>query len=155
MEYSIPILWPEGISVEAWSPLAIMRAQAEPLQTMTKGNLKVEISTLTRKGSDEVLHTMYLVAVPLSGFRFTLLTVSHSKDRVYPATVAPVCFEGDEWSEFTLVESSGAYTAFHEEDFIRILREILSSRSVRSVISSLLAKINEDSESASPAPSSS
>jgi hypothetical protein len=147
MSDSIPVLWPRDISVSVRSPLAILRAQADPLEKATKGYLRIDIFTSGVGGSDEVVHMMDLVAVPLNSYRYTLLGVTHKKERVYPATIEATCFAADGYST-----AADSYHAFGEDDFIAILGRILNSQTVRSVIDALLAKINEESESKPPEP---
>jgi hypothetical protein len=163
MSYSIPVLWPSDISVEVATPLAILRAQAEPLKEMTRGYLSVDIHTVSDSSSAEVVHMMDLVAAPLDNYRCTLLTVSHDRNQVYPASIESIglqpIIKDDSVRKFDQVAKSltrykGRRTS-DEREFIQALKEILTAPPVRSMISSLLAKINEEFTSKQPAESTS
>ncbi len=83
--------------------------------------------------TNDIVHDMDLGARTLGGLSINVLRVEHEKDRVYPATVVAECFEGD--SSWPMANSP--------DDFIKLLSRVLRSGHVKSIINSLLAKINE------------
>jgi hypothetical protein len=154
MADSIPILWPEDISVDVVAPIAILRAQIEPLKQRTNGLLTVRIATQTSDqpsvssasllpvgpGAKWVTHEMELVAHLLDNFRFQVVTVSHRSDQVYPVSVQAKCFESKiNWPE-----------AQSPEEFIDLLGQVLRSRETRAAINSIIARINEQNASLTP-----
>ncbi len=164
MAESIPNLWPSNISETVVSPLAIMRAQVAPLQSMTKGLLRVIVSTIGSEESDRVVHTMSLVAPGLNDVRYQILWVTHFKDHAYPVTIDADCFEskpkpGDPLPakdvQNVLKGFSGGQNdwrpqADSEDAFIKNLGKALKSPEVRSVIDSLLVRLNEQESVDSP-----
>lgn len=153
---SIPVLWPDDIKLDVASPLAIMRAQAAPLRKATKGYLSVDVTSQRELPLGDIVHTMDLVAVPLSDYHYTIVFVKHRPEQVYPAVVdAPCLREGE-----VITRRGGGVSippvdieVLDESDFIYILGQILTSPSIRSVIDSLLARINEEYLQKQPAPS--
>ncbi len=135
-------LWPDDISVDIVTPLAILRAQVGPLQKKTKGLLRVNVSTQTSSEGDSVIHKMDLVAPALGNYRQEILSVTHTKDRVYPVQIEAECLAtsvGDDESGYVDFKRQ----ADTEQEFIRLLGEVLRSGPVRAVIHSLLARMNE------------
>lgn len=139
MATGIPVLWSDDINVEIVSPLAILRAQLDPLRTLTKGLLEGEIVSNPTEVENEVEHVLYLVAPTLSNYRFEILSLTHQDHLVYPVAVESVAIEENPRASFRHVE-----TAETEDRFIQILGEVLRSDRVRSVIHALLARINEE-----------
>ena len=164
MAESIPNLWPGNISETVVSPLAILRAQVEPLRIMTKGFLRVIISTIKSEESDRVVHTMSLVAPGLGDDRYQILWVTHDRDHAYPVTIDAECFEpklkpGDPlpsndvqkvFKGFSGGQNDWRPQADSEDAFIKNLGKVLKSPDVRSVIDSLLVKLNEQENGVSP-----
>ena len=135
----IPNLWPEGISVKVVTPLAILRAQVAPLERSTQGLLSVQVSTTTSEDSDVVSHDLELVARSLGNLRIGILTVVHDKIRVYPAELKGELVE-HETSDYDIYDWPRAAS---EGDFLFQLGKVLKSKEVRSIIDSLLARMNE------------
>lgn len=135
-------LWPDDISVDVVTPLAILRAQVGPLQRKTKGLLRVNVSTQTSSDGDSVIHKMDLVAPALGNYRQEILSVTHTKDRVYPAQIEAECFVPS-YDGYDPEDGAWRPEADTEQEFIRLLGKVLQSSPVRSVIHSLLARINE------------
>jgi hypothetical protein len=151
MAVAIPNLWPQDIHVDVLPPLVILKAQIQPLEQMTKGLLRVEVSTRTvslhpefrnpldlgRKSeefsddsSTTVFHDMDVIAPTLRNYRHTLLTVDYQQNRVYPARLSSKLNQEG-------IEADSA------EDFMARLGEVLKSSETRSLLDSLLARINE------------
>jgi hypothetical protein len=155
MADSIPVVWPDDIKVDVLTPLMILRAQVEPLKRMTKGQLQVQVNTLSSAEAEKVTHSMDLVAPNLGNYRHGILAVTHSREFVYPAEFEAACFQPNlddpEKSLRTLV-GDPPNVADSEERFIELLTEVLRSRQVKSVIQSLLARIHEEGERGLSAP---
>lgn len=134
MPDTIPSLWSDDIKVDVVTPLAILRAQLEPLYRMTKGLLRAEISS-DELPNDTVEHAFELIAPALSNYRYKVLSANHHHNRVYPVGVEAECFES------TSIPERLAHT---QEEFIEIIGEVLHSGEIRSVIHSLLARSNEE-----------
>jgi len=137
---SIPNLWPKDINVKIVSPRAILRAQVAPLEKSTQGLLSVEVITRPLDASDEVIHELDIVARPLSNLRIGILNVVHNKKNVYPAR-----FEGFYVDDLGMVKDpeTEPLSASSETEFMKLLGEILGSRSIRALIESLLIQIND------------
>jgi hypothetical protein len=166
MSATIPVLWSDDISVDVLSPLAILRAQIGPLSQKTKGILEAEIDTISSE-SGKVQHQFDLVAPILNNFRRRILIATHQKDLVYPVVVEAECFVPSDNSIFKAFARSqppilqnpnqlleGQRRAATDEEFIKLVGEVLHSSQVRSLIQSLIARSNDQknpSESPSPA----
>jgi hypothetical protein len=133
MQSRIPDLWPDDISTDVLTPLAIMRAQVPGLERRTKGLLEVDINSVEKE--KVVVHNFDLVAPALDRVRERILVVSHERNRVYPATLeAAVFFRNNRIDN---------RRAMSQEDFLKLLSEVIRSSEVRSSIESLLARSNE------------
>lgn len=134
MTDSIPVLWPDDISVKIVSPLAILRAQIEPLKRMTGGLLRAEVVQEQSDNPEVYFYRMELVAQALENFRVEILRVAHRRSQVYPATLLVGRRVERRPSELT---------ANSEDEFIRVLGDHLRSPEIRSIIESLIAQIND------------
>src|SRR6185437_953533 len=147
MPGTIPDLWPDEIKVEIASPLAILRRQASQLRIWTKDLLEAEVKTYFENG--EATHEFRIVAAALDGYAFSLFTASHSKDLVYPVTISYKPWDDAveaKRGRFQLQGEeipSGARTANTPSEFLDLLKDILNSGHAKSVIVSLMARINE------------
>jgi hypothetical protein len=148
MAESIPVLWSDSIKVDVVTPLAILRAQIDPLRQRTKGLLRAEVRTITAD-DPEVVHVMELVAPTLNNYRHQVLSVHHEKNLVYPAQFRADCFEPVD-DDYAPENEGGWPSADSEEEFIELLRKALGSKSVNAVISSLLARMNEATDLVGP-----
>lgn len=164
MAESIPNLWPSGISETVETPLAILRAQVEPLRNVTNGLLRVNISTIASEETAQVVHSLDVVAPGLNNDRHRIVSVTHSRDRVYPARIETKGFEPkpkpgsflptkarqNVLKGFSGEPNDWRLVADSEGAFIKSLGLVLGSPEVRSVIDSLLARLNEREGVASP-----
>lgn len=132
-------LWPTDISVDILTPVALMRAQAAPLEKMTQGLIRLEVSTISPKGED-VVHEMSLIAPPLKNLRQEILNATHTKRRVDPARLEAECWHPEEYE----LESFSWPRADSEPEVIERLAKVLRSREVRSIMESMLTQINEE-----------
>jgi len=142
-------LWPPTISgPEVVAPVTILREQAAMLGKKTNGLVLASVRTTTRdsltrdektglraltrpghdagNGNEGFIHSFQLVVPALEDYTYTLFRVEHGIE-FYPA-------------EFHQPGRMGQ-RADSEEEFIDILREILSSDNTRRVIGSLIAQV--------------
>jgi hypothetical protein len=159
-------LWPPDVEVkDVVSPVAIMRYQANQLRVRTRGLLEGDVRSITSEEQAVVCHEFDIVAPSLGGYRYNLFSATHRMDLVYPVSVvfqaaAPsipgtsVAIEGvgptmvQAVSRLTGLTSSGKKAATQTE-FVDVIREILSSPHAKSVIHSLIARINDTQSKAS------
>lgn len=159
MSTTIPDLWPPEIQVDTVTPLAILRVQKSSIEQRLSGLVRCEIST-TESG-DWHQHRFDLIASALNHYRVTLLTATHPKAGAYPVYVTSLSKFGER--EVKLMKPAVAqvgaaafapltnqYSTFPEgekassqHEFVELVRQILSSSSVRSLIDSIIARINE------------
>lgn len=146
MTTTIPDLWSDDIKVDILTPLAILRTQVTFLERKTQGVLRADV--FTTEADDWVQHQLDLIAPALHQYRTTLLTARHHRDRVYPVTIQAECFFPKR--EFTTVSVRTATEtppdqreASTQEQFIELVRQVLQSEHVRSIIQSLIARSNE------------
>jgi hypothetical protein len=142
MAATIPNLWPDDISIDVLPPLALLRTQASLLNKITKGILEAEVTTATNHESEAVQHQLDLIAPALDGYRYRLLTAKHQKDLLYPVTVEAACFPPVE-DEY-IGEDSYSRQADTQQEFMKLVGQVLRSGEVRSVIQSLIARTNEE-----------
>ena len=136
---TIPDLWSEDIQIDVLPPVAILRAQENPLGRKTKGILEAKVMTTTSES--EAQHQLDLIAPALSHYRKTLLTARHSFEMVYPVEVRAPCFEPDgSMREFMLSKRN---FAAGQEDFIQVVRKVLQSTETKAIIQSLISRSNE------------
>jgi hypothetical protein len=146
----IPDLWPVDIKVTVLPPLAILKAQEGRLAQRTQGQLQAKLTSVE---SDRLVqYQLDLIAPSLNFYRERLLTATHERGRYYPVVVTAECFaerprnpaaEHDTATMRAVDPSVTQRRAATEEEFTRLLREVLKSDEVRSLIDSLLARINE------------
>ncbi len=108
------------------TPLAFLREQAEQLSSLSTGVLEGTVKSST-DFLGRFLHELSIVVPALGGYRYSVVTVRHDLE-LYPLTVIR---EGDE------------IRAEDADDYVDILRTVLSSDAVRRVIAALLAQSNE------------
>jgi len=132
MAGTIPSLWPDDIKTDVLTPLAILRTQANALRQATRGLLEARVNSLTE--DDREVHQLDIVA-PALDYEHRILTVSHNKDLVYPAHV--------------VLKGLPIAEVANDDQLMEKLREYLATIPVRSVISSLIARSNEHTNSPS------
>jgi hypothetical protein len=150
MATTIPDLWPDDIKVEVLPPLAILKAQEGLLARKTQGKLQAK---LTRTESERLVqYQLDLIAPSLNFYRELLLSARHKRGRYYPVDVTAECLTPKSLGP-TRARGGGMQDdidspavqqrATTDEEFIRLVREVLQSGEVRSLIHSLIARINE------------
>lgn len=160
MNTAIPDLWSDDIKVDVLPPLAILKAQEGLLARKTQGMLEAKLTTT--EAGDLVQHQLDLIAPSLNFYRERLLTATHDRLRPYPVTVAAECFApkmevsqgtlapiqqmGKALSEVhrALVPEAIQRKAATDAEFVQLVREVLQSAEVRALVSSLIARINQN-----------
>ena len=82
----------------------------------------------------------------LGNYRHRLLTAIHKANWVYPVTVEAECFETESGNPLRGAKS--------QEAFLTLVKQVLTSDDVRSVIESLIARSNEEKVDAADTPPS-
>ncbi len=136
MAIQIPNLWPvKQVQVDVLTPLAILRTQASNLNQLTQGILVGKVSTLSNE--ETVQHHLDVLVPALNNYTHRLLSVTHAKDRAYPVTVQA------EYCNDPLMALSNGCQSFTQEQFIDLLKDVLESKHVISILQSLIAQSNE------------
>jgi hypothetical protein len=140
-------LWPDAIRVDPLTPLRILKLQADRLRDKTQGRLVAEIIS-SQKGAPvptpedwgpEEVHRFEIVAAVLNGYRHQLIVCIHQKDFVYPVLVVAAALPDE-----------GVF-ASSQDEFLRIVKELLNAKSTLALIESLLARIAESTPAPIPA----
>jgi hypothetical protein len=150
---TIPNLWSDDIKVNVVTPLAVLRKQAHLLTQMTKGVLEADVATVdTVYGDSGTIRHGFDVIAPALDYRQRLFTATHGV-QVYPVVLEADCFRSQSHPDLNAVklgpgydlepERAGTRQAKTEDEFLNLVREILRSDKVRSVIQSLIARSND------------
>jgi hypothetical protein len=159
-------LWPE-IDTSVLAPVAALRFQASQLREKTVGLLEAAVRIWTDKDNDTV-YEFQIVAPALERYTYVLFQAWHRTDFVYPVTVRfePWVDAAEKKAEkLSILEltqpalmrsdaPSGLRKAASPEDFVNILGDLLGSEHTRSVLSSLIARINDAKAQAATSPQS-
>lgn len=149
------------ITTNVLSPIAILRHQAGQLRHRTKGLLEADVKTELDAGV--ATHKFVIVAPALDRYALSLFEAYHSEALVYPVRVKFKPWDDQAATDYTkaydefkygksLIElhrtkppdrKSGLRSASTQEEFFELLRLVLTSGYTKSVITSLLAKIND------------
>ncbi len=149
MATTIPDLWSDDIKVNVLPPIAILRAQEGRLSQKTQGMLQAKLTTT--ETDQLVQHQLDLIAPGLNFYRERLLSATHAIDRLYPVTVTALAFAPKPRTPLQAVTASFAHAidpsllqrqAVTDDEFIRLVQEVLQSQTVRALIHSLIARIN-------------
>jgi len=125
METQVRDLWPSDIGIVTLvTPVSILREQAAFLGEKT-GNL-VQAEVKTTSNGPSVVHSLYLIAPAMGGYRYRLLSAAHNVE-VYPLNIN---FEPTSVS--IMVET--------EDEFTEYLGELLSSEKTINIVKSLVAQ---------------
>src|SRR5262245_16836202 len=149
MPTTIPDLWSEDIKTSVLPPIAILKAQEGVLAQRTHGMLQAKLTST--ETNTLVQHQLDLIAPSLNFYRERLLSAPDDRERVYPVTVTAECFvprssrQAEAVTAFERARNplAGERLAATDEEFIRLVREVLQSGEVRALIHSLIARINE------------
>jgi hypothetical protein len=153
MATAIPDLWSDDIKVNVLPPVAVLKAQESLLARKTQGMLQAKLTTT--ETDKLVQHSLDLIAPGLNFYRERLLSATHDRDMLYPVTVTAEAFAPKPRNTIEAVGMSihGSLVraldpsviqrrAATDEEFIRLVREVLHSDLVRALIHSLIARIN-------------
>jgi len=157
-------LWPKDIGGTRYeTPVSILQKQADLLGKKTNNLVKADTSQGTTNNGRFIYH-FYIVAPTLGNYRYRLFSIEHDVD-FYPLIIYLDEALGDELDiepveaptqRRLTVESAvrnflGAdqaqpsvnyiLSADTKEDFVNILKEILSSQRTQQVVSSLLSQM--------------
>ncbi len=170
MTDTLPDLWPDSIRTTVLSPIAILRLQAAKLKERTKGLLEAEVITSDggmENGSAFAIHRFEVVANNPVRTRHQMLTATHHKKLLYPATVESGYLPKDlNYMEMGIlpigppmppfrkfgylpIEAPNStqdlqkYSALNPDEFVYLLGVILKSDGAVSALLSLIATINE------------
>jgi hypothetical protein len=153
MPITIPDLWSDDIKVDVLHPLAVLKAQEGLLARKTRGLLQARLTTT--ETDRLVQHDLDLVAPSLNFYRERLLSATHARDKLYPVVVTADCFFPEPGGPLTPASAMLSRTlnramnpevcqrkAATDEEFIELVRAVLQSPEVRSLIHSLVARMN-------------
>ena len=113
------------------TPKSILREQAKFVEEITNGVVIGEVGDIKRTTGRNILRNILRLRVPqLENYTYSLLRIDHPIT-FYPLDVFD--FVNDE--EFECV---------NEEDFLKDLKKILSSRGVMQVLSALITQAGEE-----------
>jgi hypothetical protein len=140
---TIPNLWPTNLKSDILLPEAIIRTQAGALARMTRGVLEGAVSIGQGGGEEEPYSTIRLdvIAPALDSYAHEILTAYHRHDRVYPVSVRAECYEFPSGS-YSQKAPNREREAADDDELFGILREVLHSKEVRSLLLSLIAQSN-------------
>ncbi len=162
---TIPNLWSStGLKSKVLKPIAILRVQASQLSPMTEGVLRSEVTTV--KGERQEILNLDIIAPTLHNFRHRLLSVQYDKEQYYPVKVSaqglsvtemeeveerynPLSSQPRRWKNPQLkpvqksVESKEAHS---EDEFIKILKEVLQAPETVAFLQTLIVRSNEMTE---------
>jgi hypothetical protein len=153
MPTTIPDLWSPDIRVDVLTPVAILNCQVSYFDKKTQGILQAGI--FTTDTGDRLIHQLDLVAPVLGNYRRTLLTAEHGRFDAYPAIVTSQAFLPEQKRvgelDIPTIEAGAAFfkgarnqrEARTQEEFMDLVRQVLHSGLVRSLIQSLIARSNE------------
>jgi hypothetical protein len=149
MVTTIPDLWSDDIKVNVLPPIAVLKAQEGLLSRKTQGMLQAKLTTT--ETDKLVQHQLDLIAPGLNFYRERLLSATHSADMLYPVTVTALAFDPEPLTPLSLLQAAIARArdpsrlqrrAATDDEFIRLVGEVLQSQTVRALIYSLIARIN-------------
>lgn len=121
-------LWGELGTEKITLPLTILKAQAAKLGELTDNVLQGNIDQVPPGDDWEFAYVLDIIAPALNNYTYTVLRIMHDVAG-YPATVFD-CVDGFE----------SAVAIETEDEFVRHLASILSSRHVRGVVNALLTQ---------------
>jgi len=129
--------------------------QAQKLKEHTKGVIEGEVFSKLDyvdiidgpPKPDVFVHSLYLVAPALKGYRYELLAIDHDYNTVYPCTVRSDTISRTEEHvmPFGGIENVEVHfkDATDQSELIFILSECFRSPIVRTVLDSMIAQVND------------
>jgi hypothetical protein len=116
-----------AVDTELKLPIAILKAQATLLEQKTSGILIAQVNPFKTTGKEAVGYGFNIVAPELSNYVFKVMTISHPTVLLYPVRVVDQTSKAD-------------HTCKTEEEFISVVRQILSSEVVHKAILALITQ---------------
>lgn len=145
-------LWGELIKKEINTPKKILEEQSTYLEDITKGYVYAEV--VRKKGKErpefgEFVFHYLLKGKYLEDYSYKLLELTHTFN-IYPVYITLDEFIYDEiqntskgFDEFECDENGYCVTASDEEEFMKILKIVLSSKEVINTVSGIIAVSND------------
>ncbi|MDM8558458.1 hypothetical protein [Candidatus Parabeggiatoa sp. HSG14] len=137
---AIENLWGEFLQVnKTRTPYHILWEQAKLLGNMTKNELTGEIERHTKRSNllDEGFILEFLIFAPVLDYTYSVLSVRHGIT-MYPLRISSSTGKSDKCE--------------NEEEFLKSLKEVLSSEHLKKVIAGLLTQIQGDGVSTKSLP---
>jgi hypothetical protein len=147
-------LWSDDIRANVLTPIAILRTQVSALSRKAEGILRAEVRTDINQEKVELY--LNLIAPALNDYQVPLLKAWHDSELVYPATVKsrgllpqqtkPIQMPTNLADAFFPRERNippDERIAETQEEFIKVISDVLRSGWVRSLIQSLIARSND------------
>src|SRR5260221_6227988 len=156
---AIPDLWPTAaLKTDVLTPIAILRTQATRLSQKTQGLVVSEV-TVTTGENDQVILGLEVIAPALNNYRYRLLSVQYGTGEIYPVRVSArvlritetvrslLPYQADQKIEKP-VEQKMAHS---DNEFIRIVTEVLQAPETVALLQSLIVRSNEATSDSIPA----
>ncbi len=116
-----------AIDTELKMPLAVLKSQATLLAQKTNGVLEAQVGSFKVTGKDTVAYSFNIVAPHLSNYTYKVLTISHPGILLYPVRVVDLT-------------SKMEHICKTEDEFIMVIRAILSSDVVHKAVLALITQ---------------
>lgn len=147
---TVASLWSSDIKPNVLSPFAILDPQAQALTEQTKGLLVGELKVAHDNEKKTTSLTLDLIAPVLNNYRRRILTATYRTDMLYPVMVDADSFrrtarripEPAGFNPFASPKKA-ANEASSDEEFQRLVEQVLQSPEVTAVAVSLIAQIND------------
>lgn len=123
-------------------PISLLKQEAQHLREKTKGILEGVVTT-TEGGGDSLIHSFFIKAPLLDGYRYRLVSVSHSILAPFPAHIwydATSGYSADQVGNtpWSLIDKNSDFE--NEQQLRNRLTEIFSSLITQQIIESLVAQ---------------
>ncbi|MDQ6787846.1 MAG: hypothetical protein M3033_13650 [Acidobacteriota bacterium] len=124
-------LWGELEVAPIKTPVSILREQGSLLEQKTKGVLTVSIPSSQQASGNEArfVHS-FSIRVPSLNYTYLLFSITHK------ITLYPVTFIGAP----EILEGKSSKIAKDEQEFLKILGQILKSQKTQSILNALLSQ---------------
>lgn len=122
-------LWPADLQPDVDAPREILEGQARVLRDLTGGNLTAEVRVIHDDCEDRITLCLDMIAPGKAG-RHRILTVSYATHQMYPCIV-----QADAELDDPLAHS--------DTELRELIRQVLQTREMRALASSLIAKARQ------------
>jgi hypothetical protein len=129
-------LWPSELQNAVESPNDILEGQARVLRDLTGGNLTADIRVIHDECEQRITLCLDLIG-PNDGGRHRVLTISYSTVQMYPCIVQAQAELADP-------------LAYSDCEVRELIRQILKTREVRALATSLIAKARQTAPKGEP-----